>query len=150
MNRGDLVTVDGWPGGPYRVEGQDATHAHLRTATGADWYAPLHRLRPVAAPVARARTTDPDTSHDAARKVNVHGDTWLLLRLHVEAGERGLTGDDIETVSGRPYQSLGPRRPWLVEAGWVAATGDKRNGKGVYTATPAGVEAWNRQNSGAA
>ena len=118
------------------------------TREGAAGHAPASAL-PAHPPTANARNTDPAPAHDAARKVNVHGDTWLVLREHVEAGESGLTGDDLAAVTGRPYESVGPRRPWLVEQGWVAATGDRRGGKGVYVATPAGVAAWKHQREAA-
>lgn len=98
-------------------------------------------------PLALARNTDPAPAHEAAAKVNVHGDAWLVLRAHVEAGERGLTGDDLEAATGRKYQAIGPRRPWLEAQGWVAATGDRRGGKGVYVATAEGVAAWDRHST---
>lgn len=102
---------------------------------------------PVPAPPAHARNTDPAPAHEAAARVNVHGDAWLVLRAHVEAGERGLTGDDLEAATGRRYSNIGPRRPWLEAQGWVAPTGDKRGGKGVYVATAEGVAAWERHSA---
>ena len=94
------------------------------------------------APVAYARTTDPDASHQAAQRINASFDAWLVLAAHIAAGEHGMTGDDFPKRTGRKYEQLGPRRPWLVNAGWVELTAAKRKAKGVYVATAAGVAAW--------
>ena len=96
------------------------------------------------APGAHARNTDPAAAHQAAARANanVSFDTWLVLAAHIAAGEHGMTGDDFPKRTGRPYQSLGPRRPWLVNAGWVELTDAKRKAKGVYRATDAGCAAW--------
>ena len=93
-----------------------------------------------------ARTSDPGTSHKAATRAAIKAESnkALLLIAHAEAGSRGLTGDEIETATGKPYQSIGPRRPALEEAGLVRkAIGDngrlvERNDKQVYVITPMG------------
>lgn len=94
------------------------------------------------APVAYARITDPDASRQAAQRVNASFDAWLVLAAHIAAGEHGMTGDDFPKRTGRKYEQLGPRRPWLVNAGWVELTDAKRKAKGVYVAIAAGVAAW--------
>ncbi|MCB0967722.1 MAG: hypothetical protein KDB37_12875 [Ilumatobacter sp.] len=112
------------------------------------------------APTATARPSDPATSHEAAQRASTHelSDRLLCLKAHVYAGDRGLNGDELELRTGRPYESLGPRRPDLEKAGLLTkatTTGGKplkRNRKQVYVATPAGREAWQteEQQRGAA
>ena len=99
---------------------------------------------------ATARPSDPATSHEAARRASTHelSDRLLCLRAHVFAGARGLNGDELEKVTGRPYESLGPRRRPLEQAALIAkatttaGTLLKRNRKQVYVATAAGIETW--------
>ena len=95
-------------------------------------------------PGAHARNTDPAAAHQAAAlaNTNVRFDTWLVLAAHIAAGEHGMTGDDFLKRTGRDYTRLGPRRPWLVDAGWVELADVKRKAKGVYRATDAGRAAW--------
>jgi hypothetical protein len=93
-----------------------------------------------------ARLTDPETAHEAARVAARHtkADTELVLQAHHRAGELGLTGSELEAATGRPYASIGPRRPGLVEAGLIAkAVGQRRpnargNSEQVYVCTPLG------------
>jgi hypothetical protein len=80
----------------------------------------------VSAPPAVARSTDPVTSWDAARTVDVLSVRELVLRAHREAGEAGLTGEELVTVTGRRYESVGPRRTGLVADGWLFKTGARR------------------------
>ncbi len=95
-----------------------------------------------------ARSTDPDTSWHAANKAKTVAaeDRIKCLMAHVKAGDSGLTGDELEQVTGRPYQSIGPRRPWLEDNGFIEkAHGVKRanragNAEQVYRITPAGYE----------
>jgi hypothetical protein len=71
----------------------------------------------VPAPPALSRATDPATSRMAAATVDVLSDRELVLRAHREAGDAGLTGEELATVTGRRYESVGPRRPGLVADG---------------------------------
>jgi hypothetical protein len=77
-----------------------------------------------------ARTTDPVTSWDAARTVDVLSDRELVLRAHIEAGEHGLTGEELAVWTGRRYESVGPRRPGLVADGLLRRQGRRPNSRG--------------------
>lgn len=114
--------------------------------------------RSTPAATANTRTLDPTTSHQAAEKVRnrTKADTELVLVAHARAGARGLTGDELEQATGRPYQSVGPRRPALEkQLGYIAkrtdATGRvvtrtnrRGNSETVYAITPAGLAAARR------
>ena len=69
-----------------------------------------------------------------------------MLCAHADAGEHGLTGNELETVTGRPYAKLGPRRPALEAAGLVEKVFKtpsqpvRRDGQQVYRCTPLGYE----------
>lgn len=106
-----------------------------------------------------SRSTDPETSQRAATKaaINAASNRARLLIAHHEAGQHGLTGDDIEAATGIAYQAIGPRRPSLERAGLVAkAIGDDgqyitRNDKQVYRITSRGaIEARRLQREDAA
>lgn len=97
------------------------------------------------APIARA--TDPATSHDAAStaKLAAAKNRITVLLAHEAAGADGLTGDELEQATGLDYETVGPRRPWLVDNGFLAFNGVRRpnrkgNAEQVYTITAAGVD----------
>mgnify|MGYP000384988883 FL=1 len=107
----------------------------------------VHRdtLIPVT-PAPVARVSDPPTAHLAAHKARAraHADARLVLAAHVAAGEFGLTGEELEEVTGRSYESVGPRRPGLEGVGWLCKAGVRRPNRAgnlmqVYVATPEGV-----------
>ncbi len=90
---------------------------------------------------AKARLTDPQTAHDVTKRVKVTEHTQIVLDAHRTAGERGLTGDELEQLTGLPYQSCGPRRPALERAGLLVKAGTRPNRRGnteqVYKASTA-------------
>jgi len=96
-----------------------------------------------------ARLTDPDTAHEAAHRARSRSaaDADLVLKAHARAGEQGLTGYELEKATGRPYQSVGPRRPSLEAAGLIVkAEGVRRtnargNAEQVYRITADGLRA---------
>ncbi len=98
--------------------------------------------------VPAARSTDPSTSHDAARRASSRAaaDSELVLLAHADAGERGLTGYELEAATRRPYQSVGPRRPGLERLGLIAKVpglkreNERGNPEQVYRITHAGKE----------
>ncbi len=98
--------------------------------------------------VPAARATDPGTSHEAARRASSRAaaDSELVLLAHCDAGERGLTGHELEAATRRPYESVGPRRPGLERLGLIAkVTGMRRenergNPEQVYRITNAGKQ----------
>ena len=95
-----------------------------------------------------ARTTDPAASHQAATRAATFAESnrAKVLIAHADAGPRGLTGDELEEATKRPYESLGPRRPSLERAGLIVKVTDEfghalqRNKKQVYRVTPAGAQ----------
>lgn len=97
---------------------------------------------PVVSGAPIARNTDPQAAHDAAARAahDYTFDQWLVLAAHVAS--RDLNGDELGAVCGRPYQSVGPRRPALERNGLIEETGTRRKGKGCYRATDAGRAAW--------
>lgn len=109
-----------------------------------------------------ARTTDPTTAHEAAGKAHhtAAGDRVLVLLAHAAVSERGLTGEELATATGRPYESVGPRRPALEAEGLLVKARDadglvrRPNARGnpqqVYRCTPAGHAAAARLRKGAA
>jgi hypothetical protein len=99
-----------------------------------------------AAPHRHARNTDPEPAHTAAAKAQTHAaqSRCDVLFAHIDAGDNGLTGEELETVIGRPYKNIGPRRPWLCDNGFIVKTAITRlnkddNAMGVYVVTEAGV-----------
>ena len=75
-----------------------------------------------------ARTSDPQTAHDAANvaKSSTAANRLRVLIAHRDAGERGLTGDELAAATGEPYAVIGPRRPSLAEDGLIVATNVRR------------------------
>lgn len=94
-----------------------------------------------------ARSTDPDTAHDAARgaRGRLTADMRLVLAAHVAAGERGLTGAELAAVTRRPYESVGPRRKPLEVAGLV----EKAERRPKDPAYPNGSQVWAYRATGA-
>jgi len=94
-----------------------------------------------------ARSTDPDTAHDAARgaRARLTADMRLVLAAHVAAGERGLTGAELAAVTRRPYESVGPRRKPLEVAGLV----EKAERRPKDPAYPNGSQVWAYRATGA-
>ena len=96
----------------------------------------------------KARRTDPDPAHDAARAAahGAHAARLAVLRAHADAGARGLTGDELAAAAGAPYEKVGPRRAELRDDGYVVKVLDGgrqvvRGGKGVWQITDAGLSA---------
>ena len=96
--------------------------------------------------VPAARVTDPSTSHEAARRASSRAaaDAELVLLAHADAGERGLTGSELEAATRRSYSVIGPRRPGLERLGLIAKVNgmrrenDRGNPEQVYRITGSG------------
>lgn len=76
------------------------------------------------------RTNDPETSHEAAGKV----DTTILERMVYNAivgyGNHGCISDDVQQIfSHLPYSSVTARYKALSEKGLIIYTGEKRPGR---------------------
>ena len=97
-----------------------------------------------AAIVPAARATDPATSHEAAAtaKAAAAENRIRVLMAHEAAGGDGLTGDELEQLTGTPYAVIGPRRPWLVDNEFLVQSGVRLNRRGnreqVFVITDAG------------
>ena len=130
---------------PPATTGSHAVDASGGLASVSNW-APASSPKDAGAPI--ARLTDPPAAHEAAARVaewaQVH--RWIVLCAHADAGEHGLTGNELEQVTGRPYAKLGPRRPALERDGLVRklyrtpSQPVRRDGQQVYVITSTGVE----------
>lgn len=69
----------------------------------------------------RARLTDPDTSHEAARVASISADNnrGLALLALADAGAHGLNDFELAEVTGKAQTSIGVRRKELRSAGLV-------------------------------
>ena len=102
----------------------------------------------VMADAPRARLSDPATAHEAAARALPWASVarWIVLCAHADAGERGLTGNELEQATGKPYAKLGPRRPALEAEGLVEKVYKtpsqpvRREGQQVYRCTELGYE----------
>lgn len=96
-----------------------------------------------------ARSTDPHTSHLAARNArrNLGASHRTVLAALVRAGERGLTDFELAALTGRKQTSFGVRRGELMKAGLVHRTehtrpSDTDSAAAVWAITQAGLEVW--------
>lgn len=86
---------------------------------------------PLFATPARARRTDPDTSHQAAASVDVtHREQQVLDALAAHPG--GLTTKEMADVTGVDRLSLSPRMKPLELKGLVIRTEETRDGSTVW------------------
>ena len=126
------------------VIGETPSHYKVRHPEDHNWWGYMPRKWAIDA---KARITDPVTSHMAAKRANgkAAADAEAVLQAHAEAGERGLTGEELELAMRRPYQSVGPRRPGLERQGLLIKAGTRTNSRGntetVYRITRAGLQA---------
>lgn len=98
---------------------------------------PVYKPTPVAdLPLfAHARTTDPQTSKDAAQKVNaaeLEARVLAVLRIAPE----GKTSHEVAAIIGRPLVSVSPRMKPLESRGLVVRDG-RRDGRTVWKAVDA-------------
>lgn len=91
-----------------------------------------------------ARTTDPSTSHRAARMASRNARTLRVACLDAlkAAGDDGLTDFELADIVGRQQTSAGKRRGELVTMGLAEATSGRREAPSgapatVWRATPA-------------
>lgn len=93
------------------------------------------------------RSTDPDTSHDAAygHAASRRRDLVLVLETHAKHPE-GLTDYDLAGILGRQQNSVGKRRGELRDSGYIIATAERREAPSkdkciVWRITQEGLEA---------
>jgi hypothetical protein len=99
----------------------------------------------------RARNSDPQTAHQAAARARstaaLNRDRCLIA--HADAGDEGLTGEELAAATGLEYATIGPRRPRLEDDGllvkgrrdgceWTRPNA-RGNAQQVYVATAAGL-----------
>jgi len=75
---------------------------------------------------ARCRTTDPDTSHDAAAGVNVTAGEQENLELLDVAGVQGVTNSEASEMLGRLANAISPRWRPMVRKGLCRDSGLRR------------------------
>jgi hypothetical protein len=83
--------------------------------------------------LAWARNNDPQTSHDAARRITpkvnkLEAETVKVLKEKPE----GLTTQEISDATGIEYRSITPRMQPLVRKGLVFNSGARRDGRIVW------------------
>ena len=86
--------------------------------------------------VARARNSDPETSHDAARRIShrlTELETLVLSALQ-EAEYYGATSGEVADATGIDLQSVTPRFAPMAERGLVVRTKSRRDGRYVWVA----------------
>lgn len=85
---------------------------------------------------AAARTTDPGTSHEAARVMNESGAAKTIENIVAEAirvaGMTGLTWDEIHERTQIDKASISPRLAPLRRKGIIKDSGGTRNGQSVW------------------
>jgi len=79
---------------------------------------------------ARARKTDPVTSHEAAEKITPHLGTIddAIYKALLEVGERGATSDEIVKMTDIKYRSVTPRLKPMCKKGFVVDSGETKRG----------------------
>lgn len=99
---------------------------------------------PATSGVPVARATDPQPAWNAAAdaKSAAARNRVRCIMAHANAGDNGLTGDELERETGVAYETIGPRRPWLEDNGFLVAAGTRPNNGGrsvgVYVITAEG------------
>lgn len=78
---------------------------------------------------ALARRSDPSTSHDAAAKVNVTMLGYEILEM-IRQHPEGLTATEISQYTRIERDTVSPRLPELVRAGFIRDSGKKRKPAG--------------------
>ena len=81
--------------------------------------------------VARARTDDPSTSHEAAASMEVHlGQLIDRVRRHIyDQGATGATAEETSDALGVDKQSITPRFKSIIEKGFLIESGYERQNR---------------------
>tara|TARA_R110002051_G_C8432193_1_gene453636 strand:- start:183 stop:551 length:369 start_codon:yes stop_codon:yes gene_type:complete len=81
--------------------------------------------------VARARKSDPFTSHESATKITPRIGTIddLIMKALMSVGDAGLTSDEIVEKTGVKYRSVTPRLKPLMRKGLVVGGRETRIGE---------------------
>ena len=91
-----------------------------------DWHLEIQEKRQWQQPL--ARTTDPETSHEAARNATPTASKGRMAAIkHLSA--RALTDHELSAASGVQINSIGKRRADCVAAGLVRAATDTKGNK---------------------
>jgi hypothetical protein len=75
-----------------------------------------------------ARTTDPETSHEAAEINHAvrRRDRWEVLRTHYDHAQQGLTDFELANITRRQQTSVGKRRGELRDLNLIEQTDMRR------------------------
>ncbi len=87
---------------------------------------------------AYARTSDPETSHEAAANVDASHLTKEVIRILYQIGSS--TAREIAEDLDKERDSISPRMPRLVESGLIEISSDRRDKQRVYKLTTKGRE----------
>jgi hypothetical protein len=81
--------------------------------------------------IARARKSDPFTSHEAAEKITPRLGTIddAIYKALLEVGESGATSDEIVEMTGIKYRSVTPRLKPMMRKGLVVGGSETRVGE---------------------
>ena len=90
----------------------------------------LHADDPPMFDQARARKTDPVTSHEAAKLItpSLNKIEESIYEALLEVGEMGATSDEIVKMTDIKYRSVTPRLKPMCKKGFVFDSGECRNG----------------------
>lgn len=102
---------------------------------------------PATDPTTHARSSDPETSHDAARRAS-YGDRFRVLGSYSRGA--ALTDHEAYQAAGLDWRGSRQRCSDLRALGWIAPTGETRStpsgrSAAVCAITPAGRDAWTRR-----
>lgn len=77
-----------------------------------------------------ARTNSPDTSKEAAEKVDTSALEWIVYKAIRSYGQRGCISDQLITIFNTyPYSSITARYRALLDKNYIEDTGERRPGK---------------------
>lgn len=80
---------------------------------------------------AKARRTDPLTSHEAAESINVQKDEALVIEALTRFGP--MTTIELAAKTGRKREAISPRLRPLERKGLVVVSSERRNGSIVWS-----------------
>lgn len=78
-----------------------------------------------------ARSTDPQTSHDAAKRESV-GKIFAEILEQLRHSPHGMTNWELTRAIGRPYSSITPRMVKLEEKGHIYRSGPRFSENGYH------------------
>jgi hypothetical protein len=74
------------------------------------------------------RRTDPDTSHEAAEKVNSTRLEQMVYEVIARHSDGCISDDIVKALPGHGVQTISPRYAPLIRKGFIEDTGERRQG----------------------